>query len=674
MAKETFNEEDGVWRTVGGRRIFIRKGQNLTDAMKESGKFKTGNRREVQQAIAEQKIDKLGKKNTELYKEYGAFADTGNKEENKVVEKAHKKWLENAKEANELKDMYNDYSPLGWEKDTYNNPKEYKGDISDLEGKHVAKKEEKPNKDEIVDYRHQLTQEQVDKYDNLSPNEVYEMGMELESAKAVDERQLNIKEKARKLLNRIDNANKRGEGYSEKATEELRELIKSSRNMLEETPKEETYPRASGSPSFEDMGLQVSDKKAFSDYLRDKYGSDDFRIINFENKEGAKKIYDEYASQREKDRIAKYFSDQEESALKNNDLTYGYSTKGLESMSNQQLDDYIKRQEELVKEYTDSYNKSSQYDQRYTRNRQDTLFDSASKTKYEHQLKRAQEEKAKREEETNKYFKKEEKQEKQVSKDGNFIQQTDMHGGTYEYTKDRLDKMNEAGVHPMEHSYTGGGWEGNKYDSKLSTKEIAKNISDYSKKEFPDVKISRKTDYNGIDVHVMSSAKDLYTNDSDIDKMSDKQVSDTIRDSVGGYTRMDDWLNDNNRKGANGTFTSKDERDYLKEQLKTYKSRKDNTVDGNEWYLSDYGKKVISGLNKEMNSYNFDDSDGMVDYFNTNFYGYVHIGKWDKPYEVSNSSSNSNDWVRDAFNKYKEEHPGTKKTFAAFKKENEDKE
>ena len=33
--------EDGVWRTVGGRRIFIRNGQALSEAMKASGKFKT---------------------------------------------------------------------------------------------------------------------------------------------------------------------------------------------------------------------------------------------------------------------------------------------------------------------------------------------------------------------------------------------------------------------------------------------------------------------------------------------------------------------------------------------------------------------------------------------------------------------------------------------------------
>ena len=39
--KEKFNEEDGVWRTIGGRKVFIRKGQNLADAMIESGEFKT---------------------------------------------------------------------------------------------------------------------------------------------------------------------------------------------------------------------------------------------------------------------------------------------------------------------------------------------------------------------------------------------------------------------------------------------------------------------------------------------------------------------------------------------------------------------------------------------------------------------------------------------------------
>lgn len=32
---------NGVWRTVSGRRIFIKDGQSITEAMKDSGKFDT---------------------------------------------------------------------------------------------------------------------------------------------------------------------------------------------------------------------------------------------------------------------------------------------------------------------------------------------------------------------------------------------------------------------------------------------------------------------------------------------------------------------------------------------------------------------------------------------------------------------------------------------------------
>lgn len=36
---QEFNGKKGVWRTIGGRRVFIAEGQNINEAMKESGKF-----------------------------------------------------------------------------------------------------------------------------------------------------------------------------------------------------------------------------------------------------------------------------------------------------------------------------------------------------------------------------------------------------------------------------------------------------------------------------------------------------------------------------------------------------------------------------------------------------------------------------------------------------------
>ena len=36
-----FEDDQGVWRTIGGRKVFIREGQSVSDAMKQSGKFKS---------------------------------------------------------------------------------------------------------------------------------------------------------------------------------------------------------------------------------------------------------------------------------------------------------------------------------------------------------------------------------------------------------------------------------------------------------------------------------------------------------------------------------------------------------------------------------------------------------------------------------------------------------
>jgi len=55
MAK---NDIGGVWRTIGGRRVFIKDGQDLASAMRESGKFKTAKkfskREELKKDIAHQ--------------------------------------------------------------------------------------------------------------------------------------------------------------------------------------------------------------------------------------------------------------------------------------------------------------------------------------------------------------------------------------------------------------------------------------------------------------------------------------------------------------------------------------------------------------------------------------------------------------------------------------------
>lgn len=404
-----------------------------------------------------------------------------------------------------------------------------------------------------------------------------------------------------------------------------------------------------------DQNKYDKETDGMSDYQKFAYATSKMAInknyMSSEEKEHWQGVIDTYNNNSSK-RASEYFEKQEASALKNKDMSYSYSDKGLKSLSNKELDDYVKKQQELISQYDKEYNQNKTYDQRYKRNKQDTMFSSAMKTKYETQLQRANEEKARRQEEVNKYFKTQTPEEAKQEEDRinkklyginnepkPFVQQVDIDGGEYTYEPERIKRMEQAGMKPSTHSYTGGGWQGTKYDGALSTKDIAKNINEYSKKEFPGVKLNRKTGVNNLDFYVMSTPQDIYKSVKDIDRMSDKDINDTLYKTTGGVSKLDDWLNKNNRKTAKGTYTNNDVKDYLKEELNTYKNRTGYAATGNEWYLNDYGKKLISGLNREMNSYNYDDSDGMVDYFDTNFYGYVNIGKWDKPYEVSQPKS-----------------------------------
>jgi len=41
--------EDGIWRTVSGRRIFIKEGQSLSDAINKSGKFKKNIKNKIEE-------------------------------------------------------------------------------------------------------------------------------------------------------------------------------------------------------------------------------------------------------------------------------------------------------------------------------------------------------------------------------------------------------------------------------------------------------------------------------------------------------------------------------------------------------------------------------------------------------------------------------------------------
>ena len=52
--------------------------------------------------------------------------------------------------------------------------------------------------------------------------------------------------------------------------------------------------------------------------------------------------------------------------------------------------------------------------------------------------------------------------------------------------------------------------------------------------------------------------------------------------------------------------------------------------------LNSVGNEVVKVIWDIINGGNFDNSDSMTDYFHVGWYANVYIGKWDKPFELSN--------------------------------------
>ncbi|WP_195643360.1 LPD29 domain-containing protein [Phocaeicola vulgatus] len=122
--------------------------------------------------------------------------------------------------------------------------------------------------------------------------------------------------------------------------------------------------------------------------------------------------------------------------------------------------------------------------------------------------------------------------------------------------------------------YTQNGWAGSNYDSKLSTKEIAAKVRSYAKKNFPEFKFSIRTEWS------------MYA-----DSMAVELKAGPCVPFVAGSRSA--------------------ERGYMS-TMSSVKAWKDELT-----------PEVFAALNAVSNyasSFRYDDSDGMQDYYDTNFY------------------------------------------------------
>lgn len=127
--------------------------------------------------------------------------------------------------------------------------------------------------------------------------------------------------------------------------------------------------------------------------------------------------------------------------------------------------------------------------------------------------------------------------------------------------------------------YTANGWAGSNYDSKLSTKEIAAKVRAYAKKNFPGFKFSVRSEWS------------MYTDSMYIELKSGPCVP-----------------------FVEGSRSA--ERGYM------------STMSNVKAWKDELTPEVFASLNAVSNyasSFRYDDSDGMQDYFDTNFYLSIEV-------------------------------------------------
>lgn len=127
--------------------------------------------------------------------------------------------------------------------------------------------------------------------------------------------------------------------------------------------------------------------------------------------------------------------------------------------------------------------------------------------------------------------------------------------------------------------YTANGWAGLNYDSKLSTKEIAAKVRSYAKKNFPEFKFSVRSEWS------------MYTDSMYIELKSGPCVP-----------------------FVEGSRSA--ERGYM------------STMSSVKAWEDELRPKVFAALNAVSNyasSFRYNDSDGMQDYFDTNFYIHIEV-------------------------------------------------
>lgn len=149
--------------------------------------------------------------------------------------------------------------------------------------------------------------------------------------------------------------------------------------------------------------------------------------------------------------------------------------------------------------------------------------------------------------------------------------------------------------------YTANGWKGERYEAGRSLKEIAQLVRAYVKEFFPDYRFSVRTAYASMcqELHV-----DIKEAPADIFKTYEEMTKDDISECWRKAVRNDLW--------TLSSWTKAEEKAEFERIWSEYGA----------FYkcLTDRTRATVKAVDEYVNSFNYDDSDSMIDYFDCNFY------------------------------------------------------
>ena len=149
--------------------------------------------------------------------------------------------------------------------------------------------------------------------------------------------------------------------------------------------------------------------------------------------------------------------------------------------------------------------------------------------------------------------------------------------------------------------YTANGWKGSNYESGRSLKEIAQHVRRFIKEQFPIYKFSVRTKYASMCQELIVEMKEAPCKIfKDFEELTEDDKHDLLR-----------------RMNRNNVFTLGSWNDH---ELKAEFER--IWAEHGDWYrcVSDQLKAAAEAVDSYVNSFNYSDCDGMVDYFDVNFY------------------------------------------------------